>query len=277
MEPISLGTPPPDQLENARLNAHWAAQVIAGVGETHLAARADTSQTAMQWLPGQQLLAGEVLPGPRPVRVALRLPDLTLLLLDEQAGIHDQLPLAGCSLTEAKEWAARALASFGDAPLKALVPPDYALPDHPLGSGARFAAPAAELEELARWFELGARGLAQVCAREPGATPVLCWPHHFDLGTLLIEATDPAGEATCTVGIGLSPGDEGVPLPYWYVNHWPGRPEAPLPSLALGRWHSEGWVGPLLDAAEIVKAGDPEPRVHRFLEMAVEASREILR
>jgi hypothetical protein len=50
------------------------------------------------------------------------------------------------------------------------------------------------------------------------ASEVRCWPHHFDLGSLIVVETSADGELTKSIGIGLSPGDEAHAEPYFYVS-----------------------------------------------------------
>jgi hypothetical protein len=71
---------------------------------------------------------------------------------------------------------------------------------------------------------------AQIPARRyrvgPGA--VRCWPHHFDIATLLsLGRGDPEGAAA--IGIGMSPGDAYYPQPHFYISPWPAPPADALP------------------------------------------------
>jgi hypothetical protein len=61
-----------------------------------------------------------------------------------------------------------------------------------------------------------------------------------------------------SVGIGLSPGDEGIAEPYFYVTPWPPPPPAEeLPRLSTGgRWHRAGWTGAVLTGSDLVAKGD---------------------
>jgi hypothetical protein len=171
---------------------------------------------------------------------------------------------------------ARAVARDG-----ALKLPGYDLPAHPVGSGGRFAGELApERAELGRWFAGAYRLLVEVSSREPDASEVRCWPHHFDFATLLAIERDASGAATRTVGVGLSPGDERYAEPYWYVAPWPGPFEATLPSLKSGgHWHAEGFTAAILPGSEIVSAGTgvaQASRVRSFIDEALDASRRLL-
>jgi hypothetical protein len=186
------------------------------------------------------------------------------------------LALRGRTLAEACVLAAAALAPHTGGE-RALVHPDYALPPHPLAEGGRFE-PAPGLEELARWFANADRVLRRLAAETPGAGSVLCWPHHFDIASLIAVETDAAGEAVVTVGVGLSPGDEFFPEPYWYVNHGPETQRTELPPLAAGEWVGGDWTGAVLHAARLVAAPDAASQrtlLEAFLASAVPASRAL--
>ncbi|MGH9361986.1 MAG: hypothetical protein ACRD2T_08710, partial [Thermoanaerobaculia bacterium] len=54
---------------------------------------------------------------------------------------------------------------------------------------------------------------------------------------------------------------------------------ARLPPLAEGAWHTEGWVGAVLEAAALFAEDSPqgqERRAAHFLDEAIAASRELL-
>ena len=274
-----LGAVAPKELAGARAQAHWAAQVISAAGETFVAHEEDTSHTAMEWDAGLAALVGRTLPGPERLRVALRVRDLVLLLLDATGPLASQ-PLAGLPLAEACAWASGAVRAVTRGRLdRALVHPGYELPPHALSSRGRFEAPAAALAELARWYANADGELRSLAAHTPGAGPVLCWPHHFDLATLVTVETGPDGLATKTIGVGLAPGDESVAEPYWYVNHGPEAEGERLPALAAGEWFTSGWTGAILRGEALVAAGGiaaQEARLRTYLASAVEASRRLL-
>lgn len=280
-----LGGVAPAALGAARMQAHHAAQVISAAGETFLAHAPDTSHTAMRWDAPLEALAGEALPGPEPFRVALRVRDLSLLLVDAGGRVVAREALVGRSLADADAWAARAIGTHTRSRSdRALVHPGYALPAHPLAAAGRFEADADALAELARWYANADAELRALAARTPGAGPVLCWPHHFDVATLVVLASDASGEATRTLGAGLSPGDESIAEPYWYVNSWDAerdpetRPEK-LPALAAGEWFSDGWTGAVLRGSELVAAGPAAAQqalLRAWLASAVDACRRLL-
>jgi hypothetical protein len=228
-----LGEIAPTALVAARQHAHFAAQVISAAGETFLPHEPDTSHTAMVWDPLHAALAGRELPGAG-CRVALRVGDLSLLLLTGDGAIAAHTPLAGLTLPEAYRWTSDAVKSRSRGALaRDLVHPGYELEAHPLAGGARFEIDPG-LPELSRWFANADHELRRVTSETPGAGEILCWPHHFDIATLVVLERDAAGDPLRTLGAGLSPGDEFASEPYWYVNHGPETERTDLPALAAG-------------------------------------------
>ncbi len=276
----SLGQVDPARLVEARENLHWAAQVLAAAGETHLPALEDTSHTALVWLDAHGALASAALGREGSCRLALRLADLTLLVVDSQGTLHGERSLAGLTLAEALREGAAMLGAFGDGTLDGpLERPTFELPDHPLGGSASLEVDPAALAELARWVANADLAVGSIAERAEGASPVLTWPHHFDHATLIAVETDATGAATKTIGIGCSPGDEAIPAPYYYVSHWPAEEVAPPGEIEGGDTTTEGWTGAVLPGAELVSAGDAgaqQEALARFLETAVAASRTLL-
>lgn len=134
----------------ARLELHYAAQILAACADARLPHREDDGHTAMIWR--DRALVSET-------GLVLRCLDLTLVAADGA-----ELALAGKRLAEALAWA--------DAGAKLR---DYDLP--PRSNETFVASP--ELSELAGWFDEGTRVVGQ------HSKSMRVWPHHFDLGAVL--------------------------------------------------------------------------------------------
>ena len=230
----------PRTLTDARLQLHWAAQLAATVGRTLAAPRADDSHASFRWRGGALVQEDRF-------RSGLRLRDLTLLLGDDA-----QFALDGRTLDDGFAW----LASHAPGVRKQF---DDPMPHHAVADGAPFSLRDAEaFAELERCYAEAARLLPAI------HDDVRCWPHHFDIATLLEL------DGGKSIGAGLSPGDASCDEPYWYVNHFPPTARRDLPPLAGGgTWHTEGWVGAILPRS---RGGDAAA----FLESAVAASRTLL-
>ena len=272
-----LGQPPPAELADARVQLHWAAQIVAAAGLSFVEPQADDSHTSMVWLAGPGLLAGRLTSGQKPFQAALRLRDLTLLLLAETGEVIEEFVLAGRTLEDGYAWLASAVAKFtGGEPTAAIQRSVYELPTHPVAAGAPFALqPRAAFEELERWYANADLVLRAVQKTVPNASPVRCWPHHFDIATLLpLDAGDDPQSAR-SMGVGLAPGDDFYPEPYWYVSPWPHPKSYELTPLeGRGDWQTENAFMAALPASKLAVSRTAESQVSQvaaFLRSAIKA------
>jgi len=242
------GAVDPCRLVNARLQLHWAAQAAAGVGRSLLPKQSDFSQESFQWSDELGVLLQGCTAGPRPFRSGIRFRDLTLLLLGDDDAVLDSLPLHGRTLADAFSfYQTRCSELLGSA--VTIAPPPEGLPEHAVAHGEAFETAVAELEELERYYAGASSVLRPVSATQPGAGPLRCWPHHFDLATLI--ALSGSGENAHTIGVGMSPGDGSYEQPYYYVTPWPYPEAASLPPLTSGHWHTAEWTAAVLPASEL--------------------------
>ena len=262
------------RLREARLQAHHAVQWLARAARAFVPPRPDDDHTSLGW---EDALDGFVThPLKADLRLGLRLADLTLLLGGPNG--RQSLPLDGRTDAAARRWLGEQLCADGlDAGgLDAEAP--YAIPAHAVARGGAYGAggPADALAELAAWFANAHAALGgireQMITRGLAASPVRCWPHHFDMATLtLLEGGD--AEHARSVNAGLSPGDEHYDEPYFYVSPYPYPQPAELPPLpAPGHWHVQGFAAAIAPASRIVKTADHQAAVTAFLDAAVAAA-----
>jgi hypothetical protein len=266
----TLGAVPPGALVATRETLHHAAQLLALAAVSFIPAEADDSHTSMSWLAAHRALATQPIVAPSPIRIALRVPDIALLVIDDASGREKAaFALDGASRAEALAWIA---ARVGNAGLDASLLRStlhFTIAPHATDTGAAFHADGDDLEELARWYGDASAFLEEYGAAVKGAGPARCWPHHFDIATLV---RPPAGGRLQTIGIGLSPGDQESDEPYFYVGPSPAPSTIP-PALSIGAWHTTSWWGAALGASAIVGAGDADAQralVSRFVDEAVD-------
>ena len=207
---------------------------------------------------------------------------MTLLVFDEGGAIAESFTLEGQTIDSAVSWLDEMVAAGSGGPPEGPIRiRDYEMPAHPVAEGAAFVLdhPPA-FAELARWFANGNLVLKDLTSSDRGWAEVRCWPHHFDLGTVI--SLESSGDASSgrSIGVGLTPGDASYPEPYFYVNPYglADPPADPPPLESGGRWHTEGWFGAVLTATSIL--GEPavtqKPAVSSFLRGAVDAARNLL-
>lgn len=260
----------PERIAPVRQVLHYAAQLPGAVGNSWLTPEEDDTHTTLAW--DAELGAFMTRTLGLEARVGLRFarPAWLVALPD---GTTTELPVHGTSPAEAAAWVTDALSPLlgrDPAPLEArdygLAPRDPALPF----SIDDLDAAAA----LGEWFAHANATLHDI--RPEGASIVRMWPHHFDIAVLDVLDADEDLEEARSVNIGLSPGDGGIAVPYWYVVPWP-RPESEvsLPALPSGRWETEGWTGAVLDA-HAMQRGAGEGEVRAFLSAAIHTCRTVL-
>ncbi|MGI9410735.1 MAG: hypothetical protein ACR2OV_11720, partial [Hyphomicrobiaceae bacterium] len=265
-------------LVEARLQSHVAAQWLARAARAYIAPKPDYSHTSLSW---DQEVGGLCTQPVEPygTRIALSLSPLTI---EFRGRIHDRLELHGKNESDVGIWLKQALGKC-DVDGGAL---DQYYPDELIGhaiqqgGGYNETQLEAARHEISNWYANAALVLSAVETRcrqiRPGPSPVRCWPHHFDMATLIaLDDGDP--ERARSIGVGLSPGDLSYAEPYYYVTPWPYPTESQLPSLGpLGRWHRDGFVAAIASADRIVATDQQHRAVDEFLKRAVGACMEVL-
>ena len=272
-----VGDPPPRTLVDARLQLHHAAQIIVSAAISYVAPRADDSHTALTWIGPAGALATESITAERDARIALRLEDLSLHVLDGGEEATAPFALPARTTREAYTWLTEAVGILGLDAARLTPRKHYTIPDHPVAGGAPFSTDiGSAVAELARYWSNAAAVLDQTARVTPGASAVRTWPHHFDIATLiLLPESGTSGRRT--IGVGQSPGDNSYAEPYWYVGPYPYPATTAFPPLAgSGHWHTEGWVGAALPASDFVAAKDQQAQVAAFVESGIAACRMLL-
>ena len=200
-----MGRIPPGALVEARNLAHHAAQWPARAARANLSAVPDDSHSAFTWDASHAALVSRVLPAKSGgVRVGIRIARLELIVTSGDS-VLDAFQFDGKADAAAGAWVDSKLHALGLKPAGEVKLP-YALPGHPTGGRSHeLGMLGRELGELSRWFAGPAEVLEEFAARlaglRPGPGPLLCWPHHFDLATL-VRLDAGAGESARSVGAG---------------------------------------------------------------------------
>jgi hypothetical protein len=271
----TLGEVEPGALTDARLQLHHAAQIVVSAAISYIKARSDDSHTALTWSVANRALVSEPITAATPIRIGVRVEDLTLLLVDAGMRAGRSFPLRGKTVADGNGWLADVVAEAGLDRARLTSSKHYTIPPHPVADGSAFSRDIEnELVELTRYWSNASTALEELVRRTPSASDVRTWPHHFDIATL-IEVPSTTG-ARRTIGVGHSPGDDSYAEPYWYVGPYPYPPTDHLPSLAAGHWHTKGWVGAVLSASEYVESADQRATVLAFIDSAVTGCRALL-
>jgi hypothetical protein len=261
------------QLHAARLQAHYAVQWLARAARAYVAERPQDGHASLGWddslggLTTHPLADGS--------RLGLRIADLTLAVVD---GAADELPLDGRAEPEVRAWLGGQMTKRGFDARNLDMPAPYSIPWHVIAISARYSLDdqVEPLAALTAWFANANAALGAVqkklAARGLKAPPVRCWPHHFDMDSLVA-----LGRGR-NMGVGFSPGDEYCDEPYFYVSMWPEPPIPKLPLLpAMAHWHTHKFLAALAPAHKIYAAKDQGAYVREFIDASVAAALKALR
>jgi hypothetical protein len=262
------------KLSDCRLQLHYAAQFGAAAGISFLEHRPDDSHANLEWVPLFAGLFSRVIPAPRSFRIGARPSKLALMIVTEDNHLIEEYKLHGRTITDATQWIRSQIKSLGVDPALYTLRRQYEIPTHPVAIGESFDASAPSLfEELSKWFANAATLLGSVVRRTRGASEVRCWPHHFDIGTVIRVTSNR------TIGIGMEPGDDYYDEPYFYLNMTPQPTASRARSRPLwgnGTWHTNEWVGAVLPGSRFGGASSQERQVREFVDSATAACRGLL-
>jgi len=268
-------------LIDAREQLHQASQIVAAVGRTYSAKVKDDHFANLGWDASLEMLKGNPIQSDNSFSAALDLKNLAIHFLDDSNETIGSFPLNGKTQKQAFIWLEEQLvrSGFDGGALTMKLP--YEIPVYPTSKGKEFNSVTGEaFEEISNYFSNTSHLLSKLLPSEPSASEIRCWPHHFDIATLITlnDTGDP--ETSTSVGVGLSPGDEGYNEPYFYLTPWPYPPTDKLPELnGPGHWHTHNWVGGVLTGSEILEntpQNDHEEAVMAFISNGIKTLKSLL-
>ena len=259
-------------LTDARLQLHHAAQIVTAMGISYLPKQSDDSHTNLGWLDEFSALASHPVQASSSIQLAVRPHPFALLLL-ENGETSASFTLDGHTVADAAAWVKDCVSKRGLDDGAFTLAKHYTIPSHPVGESASFnASDLQAFDELSAWFSDSSQILEAIVAVTPNAAPVRCWPHHFDIASLVEVAPGK------TVGFGMEPGDVYYAEPYFYVNMYPFPAAAPTSSLpGGGTWHSHEWIGAVLPGSRLDRDGQREQVAAFFAASVAEGTRTLLR
>jgi hypothetical protein len=262
------------KLTDSRLQLHHAAQFAAAAGISFLHSVPNDSHTSLEWVPALGGLFSHLIPARTPFRIGVRPVQLALLIIAEENQPIAEYQLHGRTITEARDWIRSQITHLGADGSRYTLNRHYEIPRHPVAIGESFdASERSSFEELAKWLGNGSAMLASLTRTTKAASEVRCWPHRFDIGTLIKVAP------RRTLGVGLEPGDDYYDEPYFYVNMNPQPAASRTRSRPLwgnGTWHTYEWVGAVLRGSKLGAASSQERHTREFLDSAISACRALL-
>ena len=262
------------KLSDARLQLHYAAQFAAAAGISYLPPGPNDSHMQLEWVPEFAGLFSRLIPAKKPFRVGVRFVELALLVVPEPRTTIAESRLNRCTVAESLSWLRTQIELQGADAERYTLRRSYEIPYHPLASGGAFdTTERAQFDELSKWFSNGAVILSDLVRSTRGASEVRCWPHNFDIATLIDVPPDHS------IGVGMEPGDKYYAEPYFYATISPPPIASDVRSRPLagnGSWYTNGWVGAVLPASRLGAPATQESQVRDFLRSATSIAREVV-
>ncbi len=272
----TLGSVSIDQLEDTRNQLHHALQVPAAVIRSFVPAKEDDSHTNFGWHHKLNALISHELKNPKKHRIALDF-SFTLLIVDQRDHIQSSYSLDGKTLKDSIEWQLSQLDAWSFDRNELSIDRPYEIQDHPTGDGRPFNLNKSTAVEMAKYYANADLVLKAACNNLSNASPVRCWPHHFDLGCLYSLDQKENPEEAKSISVGFSPGDGSYNEPYFYVNPWPypDPKKITFPKLpSAAHWHKEGWIGAVLTASQIIKESTAKAQAAHVIDYLNHAMKE---
>ena len=261
-----------NELNEARAQLHHALQVIPSVGRAFLEHKKDDSHTNMGWDAKAQAFVGhKITAGSHSVQIGVSVAKPAVLFHHSGDERVERFDLEGATLKSVHTWLSDKISKSDLDASKISWKPGFEIPKHAVlesGQPLSFSSLTDATVSLAAWFGNSFEFMRAVSERESCDLP-RCWPHHFDVGILKSYGNNDKDEYV-GIGMGLSPGDETHPAPYYYTSPYPAGEIANLPVLkGGGKWQTDGFVSILLHAADIIGAQDQAGLVGGYLDEAI--------
>lgn len=273
LEPISQS-----DIQIARDYAHQALQFLSGTAISYIPKRTDDSHTNTEWSRNLNAFVSNLFGEEYKFCLGLNITELKLLFLKENWSIIDEFKLDNKNFKQVTDWLKQNLKNHGLDEAKFTMKRHYEIPVNGIENGEVFKVKNNNaFTELAKYYSNADLILRTYTNNLSNATPVRCWPHHFDIATLL----NIGNEKLQSIGVGLSPGDFSHSQPYFYVTMWPYPElnEISFPELSVGKWQSSGWIGAALTSDELTKLHQKENQfstAFKFIEESAKMIQHIL-
>lgn len=273
----------PTALNPYVLQIHHAAQFVASMGNSYLPQEKDDSQSNMAWVSSRYGMISREIKFDTSIWIGLLYHPFELHIFDANLDTIAYLSLGGHSKQEVQEWLINEITRLGGDPKLFNIIDHYTIPHHPVNDGQPFEIQNPVYhQEMAKYRSNVDLVLKEIADAFDHFSAIRIWPHHFDTGAIIFAGVDEQGNATKTVGVGMSIPDENINEYYYYVNHWSkdSRPNySDLPELSAGHWVMEGWVGAVLPISTLLSANSEAEQhqvAYSFFKTGINAALKLL-
>lgn len=258
------------KLSDVKQQFHLALQNVAAVGRKFLKHSDNDENATLTWIPGLSRLAGKWIEGSVRFRSSISFEDFAIYLVDERVNTISSFSVVGKTHRQIMIWLEEQIGKLQLTASDLTLNLPYKIQDSPQLNGEKFQAHDPDVVmELMKYYHNTFKVLRAFKKSRNINSEVYVWPHHFDeaLTVLIKDTGDP--ETNSTITLGMSPGDESIAEPYFYVSTWPHVLTSQFPMLKNGAiWVEEEWTGSVFLSSEIIKKKNQEEAIVNYFEDA---------
>ncbi|MFT4679786.1 MAG: hypothetical protein ACI84C_002063 [Flavobacteriales bacterium] len=234
---------------------HQAAQYIAAVGKSFLESVPDGNHTNMRWDSAACAMVGRPIDEAKEISLALNYSSYSLEFVDTNVDVLASLYLGGSRHDAILFWIQEQtdlLGIEGDLDFDI----QYELPYPAMEMDMVF--PEEDSNELQRLSDMRTavqNALSTVLNPIAAAREIRVWPHHFDIGSMIITQVED-NALVSSIGVGMAVPDAMVDDFYLFTTAWrrDGVGLDNMANLTLGKWRNPDWNGATLEAGELSEA-----------------------
>lgn len=269
-----------DTLSDNRKQLHQAIQNVSAVGRVFLPFSETDEGAQLFWIPELERIAGKWVQGEIKFRSSINPDTFTVHLVDASLTSLSSLNLPGKKQGAVMVWLEEQLILLGLDTSEISLDLPYKLPEYPQAKGKPFSPDIAAEKFLTALFHNAWLAISQtINAVGDFAAPVIK-PNHLYMEALQTVKDTGDAETSACVRLGMSPGDDIMDEPYFYVNVLPYPSIEEFQPLPNGSWYEDEWVGAIYKVSDIAKEESPSTQ-HRnlltFFKEAYQALRETIK
>ena len=203
-------------MKEARIQLHQASQFVAAIGRCYNEPDPGDSHATLSWDNNLEGLIGKPIQNSE-LRAYLRFEDLTIGLFDRENSWS--IDLDQLDINEAQSAVQGMVAKVGLDLGRLTFKLPYIIPEYPisLGSEKFEVSHSAAYKEFEHYYSDANDALNEFLSTTDKASEISCWPHHFDIATLVTLVENDNPEEAKSIGVGFSPGDDNYNEPYFYL------------------------------------------------------------